>query len=145
MEKDTVKKIIVFTDGGSRGNPGPSAIGVVISTDTGDMLIEIGKRIGIGTNNNAEYSAILEAFNWLTQNRKDFPNLSEINFFLDSNLAMSQLNGLFKVKNAQIRGFIFKIRQKESELAVKITYTHIPREQNKKADTMVNLALDNEI
>ena len=62
---------------------------------------------------------------------------------MDSQLACSQLNGVYKVKNARIRDFVFEIRQKEAELGVSITYAHVRREQNTKADSMVNQALDN--
>ena len=138
-------KIKIFTDGGSRGNPGPSAIGVFISDGLGQTLAEIGKTIGIGTNNRAEYGAIVEGLDWVIKNKSRFPKLLEINFSMDSNLAMSQLNGLYKVKNPEIRNFIFDIRKKEMELNLKITYSHVPREQNKVADRLVNLALDNKL
>jgi ribonuclease HI len=137
-----VSKIVVFTDGGSRGNPGPAALGVFIQTEDGKELASIGKRLGETTNNVAEYSAIVEAFNWLLDNKLKLA-IEEIHFYMDSQLAYSQLNGLYKIKNPQIREFVFEIRQKEAELGIPITYTHIPREQNKKADFMVNQALDN--
>ncbi len=137
-----MSKIVVFTDGGSRGNPGPAALGVFIQTEDGKELASIGKRLGETTNNVAEYSAIVEAFNWLLDNKLKLA-IEEIHFYMDSQLAYSQLNGLYKIKNTQIREFILEIRQKEAELGIPITYTHIPREQNKKADFMVNQALDN--
>ncbi len=142
---EEVKKLKIFTDGGARGNPGPAALGVSISDEMGNTVDEIGKRLGERTNNFAEYSAILEGLNWLSANKDNFPNLLEVNFFMDSNLAVSQLNGLYKIKNAEIRSFAFEIRKKEAELGLKVTYTHVPREQNKKADRMVNMALDNKI
>lgn len=137
-----MSKIVVFTDGGSRGNPGPAALGVFIQTEDGKELASIGKRLGETTNNVAEYSAIVEAFNWLLDNKLKLA-IEEIHFYMDSQLAYSQLNGLYKIKNTQIREFILEIRQKEAELGIPIAYTHIPREQNKKADFMVNQALDN--
>ena len=138
-----VNQINVFTDGGARGNPGPAAIGFYIETLKGEEIISIGKKIGVATNNVAEYSAILEALNWLLENKDILEKNAKLNFFLDSLLASSQLSGTFRVKNAKIRELIFSIRQKEAELGVNAAYKHIPREKNKKADKMVNLALDN--
>lgn len=139
------KKIIIYTDGGSRGNPGPSALGVYIRDSMGNDLAEIGIRLGIRTNNFAEYSAIDEGLSWVMINRSEIGNISEINFFMDSNLAASQLNGIYRIKNADIREIVFRIRQKEAELGIKITYSFVPREQNKVADRLVNMALDNKI
>lgn len=140
---ESTKELRIFTDGGSRGNPGPSALGVYIENDQGLFLDEIGKTLGINTNNFAEYSAIVEALSWALSHKAQMPHLVRINFFMDSNLAASQLNGLYKIKNPILRELLFAAKQKEAELAIPIRYTHIPREQNKNADRMVNLALDN--
>jgi len=137
-----MSKISIFTDGGSRGNPGPAALGVYIEDENKKELVRIGKTLGETTNNVAEYSAIIEGLEWALQNKAQF-NIEKINFYMDSQLACSQLTGLFKVKNSRIREFVFEIRQIEAQLKVPIYYTHIPREQNFKADQMVNLALDN--
>ena len=139
-----MSKVIIFTDGGSRGNPGPAALGVFIQDEGGKELARISKTLGNTTNNIAEYSAIVEGFNWLLENKKKL-RISSVKFYMDSQLACSQLNGLYKVKNPRIREFVFEIRQKEAELGFMITYTHVPREQNKKADFMVNQALDNQL
>jgi ribonuclease HI len=139
-----MSKISIFTDGGARGNPGPAALGVFIEDENKQELARIGERIGDATNNVAEYSAIVEGFNWALQNKDRF-NIQSINFYMDSQLACSQLTGLFKVKNPKIREFVFEIRQKEAELKMPIFYSHIPREKNFMADSMVNLALDNKL
>ncbi len=128
--------IHAFCDGGSRNNPGHAAWGFVIKVDNKTIHSE-GGYIGIATNNIAEYTALIKALEWLEANRKD----EEIDFFLDSNLIVSQLNGIFKVKNADIREFVFKARQLETSFK-KISYTHIPRVKNKEADALVNQALD---
>lgn len=138
-----MKSISVFTDGGARGNPGPAAIGVYIEDDLGNVLAEIGKRIGEATNNTAEYKAVIEALSWLIENKEKIQKDTKINFFVDSQLVYSQIRGLFKVKAESIRGYIFTVRKKESELGIKIEWAHILREKNKKADALVNLALDN--
>lgn len=134
--------INIFTDGGSRGNPGESALGTYIESDKGEEIKSIGKRLGITTNNIAEYSAIKEGLVWVKENIKEFDNLTKINFYMDSNLAVQQLNGIYKIKNEGLRKIFFEIRILENEIKIPISYTHIPREKNKKADKLVNLALD---
>lgn len=135
-------KIAIFTDGGARGNPGPAALGVYVEDENGKELARIGKWIGDATNNVAEYSAILEGIDWAVANKEKY-NIERLDFFMDSQLAYSQLVGLYKIKNDKIRQFVLKIRQNESILKIPIFYKHIPREKNKKADFMVNFALDN--
>jgi ribonuclease HI len=137
-------KISIFTDGGSRGNPGPAALGVFIEDENKKELASIGKALGLTTNNVAEYSAIVEGLNWAINNKIKL-SIESIHFYMDSQLACSQLTGIFKVKNPRIRDFVFEIRQKEAELKIPIYYTHIPREKNFKADFMVNQALDNKL
>lgn len=143
MNDKVTDNILIFTDGGARGNPGPAAIGVYITDDKGNKLAAIGKKIGDATNNTAEYKAVIEALSWLIKNKQDLEKYSNISFFLDSQLVYSQVKGLFKVKAESIREFIFTIREKEKELGRILLWNHIPREQNKMADNLVNLALDN--
>lgn len=131
--------LIVHADGGSRGNPGEAAYGFVIYDETKQKLYEEGKRIGINTNNVAEYSGIVAALKWISKNAK---NTKTVAFFLDSQLAVEQLNGRYKVKNENLRNLFFTAKALESETEIKITYTHIVRELNKDADRMVNIALD---
>jgi ribonuclease HI len=142
---DQTNSLNIFTDGGSRGNPGPSALGVYIENDKGIVLDEMGKYLGITTNNIAEYSAIVAALEWILQNKARMPQLSKISFYMDSQLASSQLNGLYRIKNPHLRELLFEARQKESQIGLPITYSHVPREQNKKADALVNIALDNAV
>ena len=137
--------LYVYTDGGSRGNPGEAALGFYVENQSQQMLAGIGRRLGVATNNVAEYNAILEALSWIVSNKSDLPNLKEVNFFMDSQLASSQLNGVYKVKNSKLREIIFEIRQKEAEINLAISYSHVPREQNKKADKLVNQALDEKL
>jgi ribonuclease HI len=131
----------VFTDGGSRGNPGPSAIGVYIAQDT-TVLAAFGKTIGITTNNVAEYTAVVEALSWLSTHLSQIAGETRVNFFMDSQLLVYQLNGIYRIKNANLRTLLFAIREKEAALKLTITYTHVPREKNKQADLLVNAALD---
>ncbi len=137
-----MKKIIIFCDGGARGNPGPAAAGVVIKDETGKEIAQFGKKIGKATNNVAEYSAVIFALEWVRENITNTENL-QIDFYLDSRLVVNQLNGLFKVKNANLRELIIRIRELEARLST--LYNLIPREENYLADRMVNMALDNRI
>ena len=125
-------EIVIYTDGGSRGNPGPSALGVYIQKSSGEVLARIGKYLGVATNNFAEYSAIVEGLSWALENKQK-EKIEKISFYMDSQLAFSQLSGLYKIKN------------QEAEIAIPVFYHHIPREKNKQADFMVNLALDNQL
>ncbi|MBI2036029.1 ribonuclease HI family protein [Candidatus Microgenomates bacterium] len=127
----------VFCDGGARGNPGPAAIGVVIKNGEGSLLHKFGKKIGATTNNVAEYTAVTEALSWIAQNNKPV----KIHFYLDSQLVVSQLNGLFKVKDGKLKMLVMKVRQKEAQVGGNVSYEHIPREKNIEADSLVNVAL----
>jgi ribonuclease HI len=134
--------INVFTDGGARGNPGESAIGVYITDEKNNKVVGIAKRIGVGTNNVAEYKAVLEGLAWISENKEKLIGLTRINFYLDSNLVCSQIRGFFKVKDAKLRDLLFILRQIEQEIKIPIYYEYIPREKNKEADALVNQALD---
>lgn len=134
--------IIVYTDGGSRGNPGPAASGVVISQN-GNVVKKIGKTLGITTNNVAEYTAVIEGLQWIVENKATLGEYHAIHFYMDSLLLCQQLKGIYKIKQPHLQSLMHKIRQLESEITVPITYTHVRREHNKAADAMVNLALDN--
>lgn len=140
MEYQT--KLIISTDGGSRGNPGPAGIGVVIKNEKGEVLRDLGKAIGITTNNVAEYTAVLTALRLV----KDNPQwgVASISFLLDSLLVVSQLTGVYKIKDQRLQGLCVEIKKEERSLAVPISYAHIRREFNKEADLLVNQALDNE-
>lgn len=136
--------IKVYTDGGSRGNPGPSAIGVYIVDKANNKIFSFGETIGFATNNVAEYKAVIAALSWLIEN-KDIWDNKQILFFLDSKLVCSQLTGIYKIKDAKLRELLFEIRNKEAQINAKIIYQFIVREKNKEADKMVNLALDGKI
>jgi len=136
------KKYIIHTDGGSRGNPGPAAIGVVIDEKNaaGDVINvkEYNECIGVNTNNQAEYMAILWALNYCKVN-----GFKDIECYLDSELVVKQLNGEYKIKDAglsKIAAKIFIIKQSFD----KCVFIHVRREFNKEADRLVNEALDGE-
>lgn len=136
------KNLSIFTDGGARGNPGPAAVGVYIESETKKKLAGFGRTIGFATNNVAEYKAVIEALDWIIVNKKSLAKDTKINFFLDSKLICSQIIGIFKVKNANLRNLLFDVREREAQIYFPIFYKHIPREKNTQADAFVNLALD---
>lgn len=137
-------KYSIHTDGGARGNPGPAAVGVVIESEN-KTIVAFGKRIGETTNNVAEYTAVREALHFVKNNlpRSEI-TLREtiIQFFLDSNLVVQQLNGKFKVKDPTLRELLMQTRILEQEIGAVVTYAYVPREQNKRADFLVNKALN---
>lgn len=132
------QEIKIFCDGGSRGNPGPSAAGVVITTTKDEVLAEYCEYLGIQTNNYAEYSAVLLALRNINNRSK-----GKITFYLDSQLVVRQLNGEYKVKNANIKGLYEQIISKIDNL--NISFHHVYREDNKLADAQVNKCLDDEL
>jgi ribonuclease HI len=127
--------IIIFTDGGARGNPGPAASGVVIKSADGKVIEAFGRYLGATTNNQAEYKAILFA---LQEAKKYEPK--RIQFFMDSELAMKQLNGVYKMKNQDLKVIFDEIKQ--LALGYDTTYQHVYRKDNKEADAQVNMAID---
>jgi len=137
--------IYINTDGGSRGNPGPAGIGIVFS-DTGGGTVHSHKQcIGEGTNNEAEYQAILTALEillkstWFKEN-----NIADKKVIcrLDSKLVVEQINGSWKIKQDHLREFVNKIRLLIDQMHLNISFIHIPREENCSADALVNEALD---
>lgn len=131
--------LTIFTDGGSKGNPGPAAIGVAMYLN-GKKLEFYREDLGIATNNVAEYTAVLRALEKAIHHKSSGVEFKKIEFKADSLLVVSQLNGVYKIKNPTIRDFIIKIRILESELNMPISYTHIYREDNTVADALVNNA-----
>lgn len=134
------KSLIINTDGGARGNPGPAAIGVCIFDNDGRQVTSIGKTIGLATNNVAEYQAVIEAFKWLAVNLT--PEILSVSFLIDSSLVVNQLNGVFKIKEKHLRDLIVEIKKREQEVGIKVSYQQIPREKNLAADKLVNQSLD---
>ncbi len=127
---------IIYSDGGSRGNPGPSASGFVILDSHENVLYEGGKYLGITTNNQAEYQAVK-----LALEKALAMNIRIVHFRIDSLLVVNQLNGIYKIRNRDL----WPIHSSIKELAAKfseISFTHVRREFNKLADAMVNQILD---
>jgi ribonuclease HI len=133
--------LIIFCDGGARGNPGEAACAFVVKKPTGEIIHQASQSLGRATNNEAEYQGVITALKWLLLKQNQLLNF-KINFFLDSKLVVNQLNGLFKIKNARLRELIFLIKTLESQLNNQIFYQFIPREENQLADQLLNQNLD---
>ncbi len=134
-------KIIVHSDGGARGNPGPAAIGVVIEKENGEILEELSETIGDSTNNIAEYTAVLRGLHALQAAFGEKTVDLEIDWRLDSELVVKQLAGEYKVKNPGLRPLFDEIRDLRARFP-KLSLKHVRREENKEADRLVNEALD---
>lgn len=136
-------KLIIYTDGASRGNPGIASYGFFIQDDKGNILYEEGKYIGIATNNFAEYSAVLASLKYVLKRfSKDSPLI--IDFYVDSQLVAQQLSGKYKIKSASLKQLILQIKNLTAGIG-NISFHYIPRAQNKRADKLANQALDNRL
>lgn len=135
--------IVVYTDGGSRGNPGNAATGVVIQVNN-VPLFESGEYLGVTTNNVAEYTAVIRALDWLIENKGTLPHSSgeSIQFKLDSQLVVEQLSGRYAVKQPHILELVRKVQQRLVSLEIPAKFQYIPRKENARADALVNQALD---
>jgi ribonuclease HI len=135
-----MRKIIINTDGGARGNPGPAGIGVVMVDEGGLLLKEFGEYIGETTNNVAEYQALIRA---LEETQKLLGTNAEVpvEIRMDSELVVRQMEGRYKVKEPTLKLKFLRVK----ELLQKIpatSFVHVRREQNKRADELVNEAID---
>lgn len=132
--------MIIFCDGGSRGNPGPAASAFVV-TKNDNVVAKGSKYLNIETNNVAEYSAVIMALNWLIDNNIN----EEIVINLDSQLIERQINGFYKVKNDRLILLNSEVKKKLSLIKSKIKFIWNYRSDNHLADTLVNEELDNNL
>jgi len=136
------EKIIIYTDGGARGNPGPAGIGAVITDADGKMLKEISKYIGEQTNNFAEYEALIVA---LEESKKMFGEAlraMQVEVMMDSELVVRQCEGRYKVKEPTLKVQFARVAKLRLEDAPNTIFTHVRREKNAHADELVNKAID---
>lgn len=131
------KKVIIYTDGASRGNPGPAAIGATIKDETGNLIAHVSRRIGVTTNNQAEYRAIISALEKAISLGAKHAVLKS-----DSKLIVEQINGRYKIKNAALRPLYQEVVGLTGSLE-SITVSYVPRARNAEADALANKALDN--
>ncbi len=136
-----IKRIRMYADGGARGNPGPAAGGSVLveiraDGTNGEVVAEVGKYLGTATNNQAEYTGIIIGL----EKAREL-GYNEVECRLDSELAVKQLNGEYRVKNAELAKLFLVIHNLRTHFR-KVTFTHVRREYNKLADAMVNRTID---
>lgn len=136
-------KLTIFTDGGSRGNPGPSACAFIVY-DGNNLIYEQGFYLGVATNNIAEYTAVLKSIEWLEQDAGRRSQVAEVTFYLDSLLVVKQIKGEYKIKDAKLKAIYDQIILRIKNLKLKISFVHIPREKNTIADLLVNQTLNSE-
>lgn len=134
-----MKKIIIYTDGASRGNPGPAAYGFTIQDEKGNFLHQEGRFIGETTNNVAEYTGVLEALKHVKEELGS--EKLQVELYADSKLVAEQLSGRYKIKSTHLKLLITQIQLLALELGG-VLYTHVPRAQNTLADRLANQALD---
>jgi len=139
-----MQKIIINIDGGSRGNPGPAAFGVVFSHESGAVIKSYGETMGIATNNEAEYGGLIfalkKAKHLLGKNQL---KKTKVVINLDSELVANQLNGKYKILEPDLQPLFIKVWNLKFDFP-NLNFHYIPREKNKRADKLVNEILDNE-
>ncbi|MDP2690821.1 MAG: reverse transcriptase-like protein [Candidatus Gracilibacteria bacterium] len=133
---EKLKEFLVFSDGGARGNPGPSGCGAVISDPKGQVLEKISTYIGEGTNNQAEYHALLLGLDAVSKK-----NPEKITCYLDSELIVKQVNGQYKVRNIALKEYYDQVKLFQKKFP-NTSFHHIPRSKNKLADKLANDAMD---
>ncbi|NQU99846.1 MAG: ribonuclease HI family protein [Parcubacteria group bacterium] len=130
------QKITIFSDGGSRGNPGPAGCGAVLYNSKKEVIVRLAQYIGKTTNNQAEYRALI-----IGLEKAQRLKAQDIICYLDSELVVKQLNREYRVKDKDLETLFVKVHN--LTLGFKsVTFKHIRREKNKEADRLVNLALD---
>ena len=140
MSKEWPKKVFIYTDGASRGNPGPCAIGLMVFNSQHQLIYEESLYLeDNNTNNFAEYQGIIKALELANRQK-----IHEVWIFSDSQLIVRQLQNKYKVKSTHIRPLFNRCQQLLSHIP-KVNFKHIRREQNKGADALANKALDNKI
>ena len=131
----------LYTDGGARGNPGPAATGVVVLNLDGKVLKTASKYLGVGTNNMAEYSALVQGLETIAKLAGTKVGQASVVAHLDSELVVKHLSGEYKLKAVDLKPLFAKVQSLAAKFA-KVKFQHVRRELNSQADALVNLRLD---
>lgn len=134
-------EVNIYTDGGSRGNPGVSGYGLVIYDDQKTLIYQESKFLGIKTNNEAEYSGIIAALEWIKKNQTVY-QINKLNFFADSQLMIRQFQGVYKVKAPTLLPLFSRAQQLLLQINLPAKFTDVRREFNQLADELANQAMD---
>ena len=129
-------RVLLYTDGGARGNPGPAAFAYVLQTEDGTVLASRGEAIGVATNNVAEYSALVAGLRHAIET-----GVAELEVRSDSELMVKQMRGEYRVKNKALQELFLDAGRLARQLPA-VTYTHVRREHNQLADQLLNDVLD---
>lgn len=132
------KKLIIYSDGGARGNPGPAGVGIVIYDENKKVVQELGEYLGEQTNNQAEYKALI-----LGLVRAKTLGAEELVCYLDSELVVKQMRGEYRVKDVKLKPLYVEAVELAKNFG-QISYAHVVREKNEEADRLVNEAIDGE-
>jgi ribonuclease HI len=130
-----VKRVVIFTDGASLGNPGQAAIGAIIKDEQGRLIARLSRRIGQATNNQAEYKAIIAALEEATR-----LGASDVDIRSDSQLVVSQISGVWRVRKSALKPLYRQVKQLQRQFRG-FTITYIPGQQNMEAHNLAHLAL----
>lgn len=131
-----MKEIIIHCDGASRGNPGEAGIGVLIESENGEVLEEYYEYIGVATNNESEYKALIKSLELSTNHTRQ-----SVKVYSDSELVVKQLNKEYKVKSKGLKPLYTRVKNLEQNFS-KVKYFHVKRDLNERADELANQALD---
>lgn len=134
-----MNRVIIYSDGAARGNPGPAGAGAVLQGEDGHVIVEVCRYLGEMTNNQAEYRALL-----LALEEAQTIGAERLTIFADSELMVKQIMGEYRVKNEGIKP-LFAKAQKLLRAFSDYTIEHVPRDENRHADRLANLAIDGEI
>lgn len=137
-----MESIICYTDGGARGNPGPAGAGAVIQKADGTVIAGLSQFLGNGTNNFAEYAAVLLALKTLKKHFGNKTKSLEVEMRMDSELIQRQLSHQYQIKEPSLVPQFLEIHNMRIKDFPHITFVHIPRAKNKHADRLANEAMD---
>ncbi|HVU79908.1 MAG TPA: ribonuclease HI family protein [Candidatus Paceibacterota bacterium] len=137
-----MERLVIYTDGGARGNPGPAGIGAVARDGEGRLVYEVSRYIGETTNNVAEYEALIAALEEAKMRYGAKLREMAVDVRMDSELVVRQLTGVYKVKDPAMKERFARVAKIRLEDAPNMTFTHVYREENAHADELVNAAID---
>jgi ribonuclease HI len=137
-----MERLVIYTDGGARGNPGPAGIGAVAKDSDGKLVYEVSRYIGETTNNVAEYEALIAALEEAKKRYGGKLREMAVDVRMDSELVVRQLTGVYKVKDPAMKERFARVAKLRLEDAPNITFMHVFREENAHADKLVNAAID---
>jgi len=145
MRSEKERIWLFFCDGAARGNPGPGAVAFIGFDETGRLIGNRSEVLGRSTNNEAEYKAVIMCLEFVRDKYKALGFQGKVKIFSDSQLIVSQIKGLFRVKEKRLFDLVMAVKERERGLPFQVEYILVPREVNYWPDRLVNAALDGEV